>query len=222
MRTGNKIKIVLITAMIFAVVLALVYGIAIAIFPQPSSEEICAIIQNQIQPQIEVIKIENELDDLEIELQIKVITNRKPDLLSEGFIRIELQDCYISSSFDDLENGEYTEAIVDKYSKIRSINYGVVEIDGYYFSVDSREGNQTYKDKDGNNYAVINHDLYVNGNRVTNFYTSRSKTTSGSSGNTSSGKVCKKCGKSASNLTAGGYCKTCVDTYFTDWEDIYY
>ena len=31
MRTGNKIKIVLITAMIFAVVLALVYGIAIAI-----------------------------------------------------------------------------------------------------------------------------------------------------------------------------------------------
>ena len=40
----------------------------------------------------------------------------------------------------------------------------------------------------------------------------------GDDSTTSSGsKSCKKCGASGVNLTAGGYCKTCVDVYYTDY-----
>ena len=29
--------------------------------------------------------------------------------------------------------------------------------------------------------------------------------------------TCKRCGTSSANLTAGGYCKVCVETYYTDY-----
>ena len=70
--------------------------------------------------------------------------------------------------------------------------------------------------KSGHNAESHNHNdvgsfiLFKNGEPV---YVRPTKNTS--EGSSSGG--CKKCGDTGVSLTAGGYCRTCVDIYYTDY-----
>ena len=90
---------------------------------------------------------------------------------------------------------------------------------GRYFELCIISGGHEYSDfvSDGQSGLVEDHNLIFE--MSTDYAKGVSKRVSGnSSSNDSSGsKTCKRCGAASSNLTAGGYCKSCVDTYYTDY-----
>lgn len=214
--------LILIAAIVVAAFAAIL--IANACLPTYTEEEVKAEILRQIEPGLQEAREELGLSDLEVEIVINEFNvERKPTIFREGSIWVYLDDFVISSELPDFNTMTYDDESLTEYG-LQSydlandyIRYGEVELDSHNFLNIRRSSEYDlpqYRDAEGNTYIFYigwDYTIYKNGEAV---YVRPERNSSG--GGSSSG-ACKKCGATGVNLTAGGYCKTCVDIYYTDY-----
>ncbi len=213
---------------ILAILLIIV--IANACIPGYTEEEVVAIIHENIQPQLDEAEKNLELENLSIDIEVvEFYVERKATIFRPGSIWVYINDYIESPSLPDFAEMTLGEDELVKYGllsfKLRSdyLLYNDIELENYYLNI-RRSADYSdcaitnipplYKDSADNEYlfSLVTSDnaIYKNGKKI---YEIPDKPSNSSS----SGSTCKKCGKSASALTAGGYCRSCVDTYYTDY-----
>lgn len=216
----GKKSLIIIAAIIVAIFAAIL--IANACLPTYTVEEVKAEILRQIEPGLQEAREDLGLSDLEIEIVINEFkVERKPTIFREGSIWVYLDDYVVSDELPDFATMTYDDDALTEYG-LQSydlaedyICYNDVELDSHNFLNIRRSSEYDlpqYRDDEGNVYTFYigwDYTIFKNGEPV---YV---RPESNSGGSTSGG--CKKCGDTGVALTAGGYCRTCVDIYYTDY-----
>ncbi len=133
-----------------------------------------AYILEQVQSQIDEMRKEYDIPDLQVELEFTKYEVTKPalykdgDFLCEAVIEIEFQDYFVSDTFAELD--DYTEEDMKlyscRYAEIPEIRYMYVTEN---FSIElTRADNdcevkQLYRTPDGNIYGFDRYSVYKNG-----------------------------------------------------------
>lgn len=183
MKKPLKILIVVVIAVLVAV-LGLFFSVAIPRMTAPvmDENETKAYILEQIQPQIDKIKEEHDIPDLQVELEFTKFEFTKPALFSNGnflceaIIEIEYQDYFVSDTFAELD--DYTEEDMKLYSyryvripeieytrtNLSSVKYLIKMKRAYNYDEDSLYATeQLYRTPDGNIYEFGEYSVYKNG-----------------------------------------------------------
>lgn len=182
------LKILLIVAIaVVVIVLGLFLSVAIPRMTAPvmDEDEFEAYLLERIQPQIDEIKEEHNIPDLQVEFEFTKYEFTKPALfrdgnfLCEAIIEVEYQDYFVSDTFAQLD--DYTEAEMKansyRYVKIPEIKYFNSEIGSSRYTIrmdrayDYDTDNiytteQLYRTPDGNIYEFGEYCVYKNGDNV--------------------------------------------------------
>ncbi len=182
------LKILLIVAIaVVVIVLGLFLSVAIPRMTAPvmDEDEFEAYILERIQPQIDEIKEEHNIPDLQVEFEFTKYEFTKPalfrdgDVLCEAVIEVEYQDYFISDTFAELD--DYTEEEMKLYShtyvRIPEIEYKNSDLSSSKYRVKMRRAayddtdgiyatEQLYRTPDGNIYEFGEYSVYKNGDNV--------------------------------------------------------
>lgn len=172
----------------------IVICIANACIPALTQDEVKKLVIAEMEPQLDKVKSELGISNLTLELEISDYEYKKPTIFSKGYIRFEVDDCYVSNEFEELDNGIYTAETCDKYRKVHSLEYDDVSIPKYrvYVSRRSSYSDTEFKDSSGDRYSFDVGQIFKNGN----FAYGKSKYSSSSSSSSyksSSGSKCIIC-----------------------------
>ena len=160
--------------------------IANACIPTLSQEDVKKMVIAQLDSQVDEVKDELGISELSVDFEIYDYEYKKPTLFSKGYIGFEVDDYYVSTQFEELDNGTYNEKTCDKYRNIASLVYGDIEIPKYRIFITSYYGTG-FKDSSGDEYSFDYGQISKNGEYV---YGSRSYSSSYES---SGGTKCTIC-----------------------------
>ena len=214
---------VCIAAAVLAVLL--IIAIANACIPGYTQEEVVDIIYEQIEPRMAEAAEHFGLKDLSVEIEVVEFTvERKATIFRPGTIWVYINDYVTSPALPDFSKTTQFEDLhlVEFGLQSYDINhdyllYNTIELDNYFLHIrrdSDYENLPMYRDSEGNEYTFViqtwDYNIYKNGESV---YERPTKPKSESS----KGRGCKRCGDTGVALTAGGYCKICIDCYYTDY-----
>ena len=207
---------IIIGSSILGVLIAI--GIANACIPTLSQEDVKALVIEDLEPQMDKVKKELDISNVSLELEIYDYEYKKPTIFSKGYIRFEIDDFYVSSEFEELDNGIYNEDTCNKYRGIHSIEYDHVEIPKYRVYISRRlYSDPKFKDASGDSYSFDYGVIYKNGSYVyggksyssSSSYSGSSSTKTKCSRCSGTGRVTKSYGKSWSKIEGYGYGDVC-------------
>lgn len=161
--------------------------IANACIPTLTQDEVKNLVIEEMAPQLDKVKSELGISNVDLELEIYEYEYKKPTIFSKGYIRFEVDDYYVSNEFKELDNGIYTAETCDKYRKVHSLEFGGIDIPKYrvYVSRRSSYSDTEFKDSSGDRYSFDVGQIFKNGNFA--YGKSRYSSSSSSSSSKSSG-----------------------------------
>lgn len=221
-------KALLTIAIIAVTVLAAIIFLNARI-PSPTETDISDAVIAHYGTDIEEIRDMYGLSDLTLVLEFDDTKITKPTIFKEGTIFADVRDYFVCS---ELDNAELNEETYKKFSGILSTvcgpqcafahGYNKTEMDRYdgVYVSRSTEHRPQLMDTAGNVYDfstdLYTHTIEMNGVVV---YSAETGYTAPDlySADGDSDQVCKHCGEVITVPSSGGYCKLCIDAYYTDY-----
>lgn len=192
-------KIIIICVSILAGI-GITLGVINIAIPKMTEDDIKAMIVESIQPQVEEVKATLGVSDLTVEVTLEDLEYEKPTIFTNGKIDCDVNICYVSTEFTELDNEIYTEATSDKYYEIKNPDLSDVEKFKYkVYLTCSTYGVPDFKDSSGDKYSFGYDKIYKNGVKAFGYtYPSSSSSSSSSSGKGSS--KCSSCNGSGKRV----------------------
>lgn len=143
----------------------IVISIANACIPKLTQDEVKNLVIKELEPQLDKVKAELGISNVNIELDVYDYEYKKPTIFSKGYINFEVDDYYVSTEFNELDNGIYTAETCDKYRKVHSLEYDDIEISKYRVYVRRRSSysDTEFKDSSGDKYSFDFGQIFKNG-----------------------------------------------------------
>ena len=154
--TGKKIfRGILFTILTLVVILIALTFIDLEINPLLSQEQVKEMLLEQVQPQLDKIAKENGLGQLSLDIEFEEYEYYSASILSgDGLINATISETYYGS-FPDLEAGEYTDELYEKYENLDRVDWSQVKLEKYNLYINRSSNSCTYADQSGNKYEVF-------------------------------------------------------------------
>ena len=218
-------------AAIAAVVIVLVVFVSLnAKTPAPTEEDITAAVLSAYEDDLAKLGEEYGMPGLTLQLEFESFTYEKPAIFKKGSLDIQVKDHYVYPALDTCDCTE------DLYKQLITVpeeikyfcdlgEFSEIELEGYDSIRITRVPDHIpeLRDTRGNSFyartTLYENIIEVNGapafTRDTGYsdFEYREGITAAPDYRT----ACVGCGHKSDYLSSNGYCKTCVDSYFTDY-----